>query len=156
MKVYACFYLKFITRIQRGGTSLVVQWSRVCILMQGTRVQTLVPEDSTCLRATKLMCHRCWAHVLQLLKPVCSEALLPNKRGHCNEKPVPCNWRVAPCRPQLEEACRQQQCPSTAKRRIQLGMISLLSPFMLAEICHASKFWAGLMSFYSLNFNSFL
>ena len=121
MKVYACFYLKLIARIQRGGTSGVVQWLRVCILMQGTWVWTLVPEDSTCPRATKLVCHNCWARVLQLLKPVCSEPLLPNKRGHCSEKPMHCNWRVAPCLPQLEKARMQHQCPSTAREKNTTG-----------------------------------
>ena len=29
--------------------------------------------------------------LLQLLKPVCLEAVLFNKRDHCNEKPVHCN-----------------------------------------------------------------
>ena len=30
------------TEIQRGETSLVVQWIRICLPMQGTRVPTLV------------------------------------------------------------------------------------------------------------------
>ena len=37
------------------GTSLVVQWLRICLLMQEIWVQSLVQEDSTCLRATKPM-----------------------------------------------------------------------------------------------------
>ena len=41
------------------GTSLVVQWLRVHLLMQGTRVQSLVQEDSTCRRANKPMSHDC-------------------------------------------------------------------------------------------------
>lgn len=32
---------------------LVVQWVRICLLMQGTEVQSLVWEDPTCLRASK-------------------------------------------------------------------------------------------------------
>ena len=35
------------------GTFLVAQWMRICLPMQGTRVQSLVQEDSTCPRATK-------------------------------------------------------------------------------------------------------
>jgi len=38
-------------------TSLVVQWLRICLLMQGTQVQSLVQEDPMCLRATKPECH---------------------------------------------------------------------------------------------------
>ena len=37
---------------QKGGASLVAQWLRVCLLMQGTRVRALVWEDPTCRRAT--------------------------------------------------------------------------------------------------------
>ena len=39
------------------GTSLVVQWLRICLPMQGTRVQSLVREDPTCRRATKHVRH---------------------------------------------------------------------------------------------------
>ena len=39
------------------GTSLVVQWLRNHLSMQGTRVQALVQEDPTCHRATKAMRH---------------------------------------------------------------------------------------------------
>ena len=38
-------------------TSLVVQWLRICLPMQGTQVQTLVQEDPTCRGATKPVCH---------------------------------------------------------------------------------------------------
>ena len=37
------------------GTSLVVQWLRIRLPMQGTRVQALVREDLTCRGATKPM-----------------------------------------------------------------------------------------------------
>ena len=39
------------------GTSLVVQWLRICLPMQGTWVRSLVQEDPTCRRAAKPMCH---------------------------------------------------------------------------------------------------
>ena len=35
------------------GTSLVAQWLRICLPMQGTRVPALVQEDPTCHGATK-------------------------------------------------------------------------------------------------------
>ena len=38
-------------------TSLVAQWLRVCLPMQGTRVQSLVQEDPTCCGATKPVHH---------------------------------------------------------------------------------------------------
>ena len=39
------------------GASLVVQWLRICLLMQGTRVRTPVWENPTCHRATKPVSH---------------------------------------------------------------------------------------------------
>ena len=38
-------------------TSLMAQWLRIHLLMQGTRVRALVWEDPTCHRATKPVCH---------------------------------------------------------------------------------------------------
>ena len=38
-------------------TSLVAQWLRIRLPMQGTRVRTLVREDPTCRRATKPVRH---------------------------------------------------------------------------------------------------
>ena len=70
------------------GTSLVAQWLRIRLPMQGTRVQALVQEDPTCRRATKPVRHNYWACEPQLLKPVCLEPVLCNKRSHCSEKPV--------------------------------------------------------------------
>ena len=69
-------------------TSLVVQWLRICLPIQGTRVRPLVREDPTCRRATKPATHNYWARVPQLLKPACLEPMLCNKRSHRNEKPV--------------------------------------------------------------------
>ena len=39
------------------GTSLVVQWLRIRLPMQGTRVRSLVREGPTCHGATKPVCH---------------------------------------------------------------------------------------------------
>ena len=39
------------------GASLVAQWLRICLLMQGTRVRALVWEDPTCRRATRPVSH---------------------------------------------------------------------------------------------------
>ena len=71
---------------QPSETPLVVQWLRICLPMQGSRVQSLVQKDPTCLRAAKPMSHGAWA-----LEPV-----LWNKRRHHSEKPEHCNQRVAP------------------------------------------------------------
>ena len=59
-------------------TSLVVQWLRIHLLMQGTQVQSLVREDPTCYGAVVAP---------QLLKPMSLWPVLHDKRKHCNEKP---------------------------------------------------------------------
>ena len=38
------------------GTSLVAQWIRIRLLMQGTQVQSLVWKDFTCRGTSKPMC----------------------------------------------------------------------------------------------------
>ena len=37
--------------------SLVVQWLRICLAMQGIWVRSLVGEDPTCVGANKPRCH---------------------------------------------------------------------------------------------------
>ena len=39
--------------------SLVAQWLRICLLMQGTRVRALVWEDPTCHGAAGPVSHNC-------------------------------------------------------------------------------------------------
>ena len=43
----------------RNRASLVAQWLRIHLPMQGTRVPALVQEDPTCHRATKFVHHNC-------------------------------------------------------------------------------------------------
>ena len=62
------------------GTSLVVQWLRICLPMQGIQVRSLVQEDSTCHGATKPVRHNYRARFA--LEPVL------RKRSHGNEKPM--------------------------------------------------------------------
>ena len=97
--------------------SLVAQWLRIRLPMQGTQVQALVWEDPTCRRATKTVHHNYWARVLQQLKPMCLEPVLRNKRSHRNESPhIATN--SSPHSPQLEKASTQQWRPNTAKNKI--------------------------------------
>ena len=72
-------------------TSLVVQWLRICIAMQGTLVQSLVPENHTCCRATKpsSQCSRARELQLQKLCAATTEACVPGAHA-------PCPW--SPCR----------------------------------------------------------
>ena len=56
-------------------TTLVVQWRVICLPVQGTWVESLVQEDSTCCEASKPICHNYWAFVPQQEKPPRWEAL---------------------------------------------------------------------------------
>ena len=47
------------------GTSILVQWIKICLPMQGKWVQTLIWEDTTCLGATEPMCHNYWGCTLE-------------------------------------------------------------------------------------------
>ena len=75
------------------GTSLVAQWLRIHLPMQGTRVRSLVREDPTCSGATKpvpqLLSLRSRAHKPQLLSPhaTTTEARAPRARAPQQEKP---------------------------------------------------------------------
>ena len=46
-------------KITTPRASLVAQWLRICLLMQGTRVRALVWEDPTCHGAAGPVSHNC-------------------------------------------------------------------------------------------------
>ena len=46
-----------LTTKEYEGASLVAQWLRICLLMQGTQVRALVWEDPTCRRAAGPVSH---------------------------------------------------------------------------------------------------
>ena len=79
------------------GASLVAQWLRICLPMQGTRVRALVWEDPTCHGATKPMCHNYWA--------CASGACAPQQERPREWEACTLRWRVAP-------ACRNWRKPS--------------------------------------------
>ena len=84
-----------IIKKSTNRASLVAQWLRIRLPMQGTRVRAMVREDPTCCRATKPVrhnywacalepaSHNYWARVPQLLKPAFLEPVLCNKRSPC-------------------------------------------------------------------------
>ena len=69
--------------IKKEGTSLVAQWIRIHLPMQGTRVWSLVRGKSHMLRSD-------WARMPQLQKPARLEPMLCNKRSY-RHKPTHCN-----------------------------------------------------------------
>ena len=62
------------------GSSLLAQWLRVCLPMQGPRARALVWEDPTCHGAAGPVGHSYWACV--------SGACAPQRGGHGSEGPA--------------------------------------------------------------------
>ena len=48
---------KLNNKMKKGWASLVAQWLRICLPMQGAQVRALVWEDPTCRGATGPMSH---------------------------------------------------------------------------------------------------
>ena len=48
-----------VSQKDKNRASLVAQWLRICLLMQGTRVRALVWEDPTCHGAAGPVSHNC-------------------------------------------------------------------------------------------------
>ena len=90
------------------GISLMVQWLKTCLPMQGTGVRSLVWEDFTCSRATKSVGYNYWAGALEpascnywslhALEPGLQQEKLPQWEA--------CTLRLesSPQSPQLEKA----------------------------------------------------
>ena len=102
------------------GTSLVVQWLRIHLPMQGTRVRAPVREDPTCRGATKPVRHNYWvcalepvshnygAHEPQLLKPAHLEPVL------CNEKPP--QWEAHAPQRRVARLAAPRESPGAAMK----------------------------------------
>ena len=86
--------------------------------MQGTRVQPLIRENPTHLRATKTMHHNyyraasTWGLSLQQEKPLQQAASV-------------LQWRVSSCSPQLEKVHLQQWRPSATKNLKRISKLFL-------------------------------
>ena len=95
--------------------------------MQETRVQCLVWQDPTCLRAAKLMrhsywacaleprSHSYWAHALQLLKPECSRACALQQETPPQRESWAPQLESSPHSPQLEKSPCSNEDPAQPK-----------------------------------------
>ena len=91
-------------------TSVVAQWLRIRLPMQGTRVRALVREDPTCRGETKPVRHNYWACALEPAsdnywspRATTTEAHVPTACAPWQEKPplweaCTLQWRAAPAR----------------------------------------------------------
>ena len=92
--------------------SLVVQWLRIRLPMQGTRVQSLVWEDPTCHEATKPVRRNYGGSAGP------RACALPTSEITARRS-LRTATREQPCSLQLEEACVQQQNPRAAKNKFK-------------------------------------
>ena len=120
------------------GTSLVAQWLRIHLPMQGTQVRSLVWEDPTCRGATKPVRHNYWACALgpashnywartsQLLSlcAATTEAACCTTREATAMRSPHTATKSSPCLPQLEKARTQQWRPNAAKKRKKKKKVS--------------------------------
>ena len=72
----------------KPGASLVAQWLRICLPMQGTRVRALVWEDPTCHGAAGPVSHNYWA--------CASGACAPHQERPRRWEACAPRWRVVP------------------------------------------------------------
>ena len=92
----------------KRGASLVAQWLRVCLPMQGTWVRALVWEDPTCRRATGPVSHNYWACASGACAPQREAAIVRGPRTA---------MKSGPHLPQLEKALAEKWRPNTAKNK---------------------------------------
>ena len=107
------------------GTSLVAQWLRICLPVQGTGVRALVREDPTRHRAAKPVCHNYWACAVEPTShnywspcATTTEARAPRAPCSATREATAmrslCTAKSSPRSPQLEKARTQQGRPNTA------------------------------------------
>ena len=89
---------------------LVTSWYRTHLPGWGTRIWSLLQEDSTCHGATKPLQHNYWAHVLQLPKPIL-RGLSSKTRGAPAMKGLAPRLESNLCSVQLQKDCVLNQDP---------------------------------------------
>ena len=94
--------LQFRSIRSHSRASLVAQWLRICLPMQGARVRALVWED-----ATEQL--RPWATTTE---PARLEPVLHNKRGRDNERPVHCDEEWPPLAATTESPRTENKDPT--------------------------------------------
>ena len=104
-------------------TSESVQGIRVCLLMQGTWVQSLLQEDLTSLGATKPLGSNCWACALEPRSHNCwsLHALEPQQEKPPQWEAQATQLKSSPCSLQLEKSLSGRGDPAQPKIRKYQG-----------------------------------
>ena len=97
----------FISSISNPWASLVAQWLRICLPMQGTRVRAPVWEDPTCRGAARPVSHNCWA--------CASGACAPQRERPRQWEARALQWRVAPARCSWRKPSHRNEDPAQPK-----------------------------------------
>ena len=92
----------------KNRASLVAQWLRVCLPMQGTRVRALFWEGPTCRGATGPVSHNYWA---------CVSGACALQREAATVRGPRTAMKSGPRSPQLEKALAQKRRPNTAENK---------------------------------------
>ena len=95
--------------------SLVAQWLRICLPMQGTRVRALVWEDPTCCGATKPVSYSYWACASGGCAP-------PQERPRHWQARAP-RWRVAPALRKWRKPSHRNEDPTQPKINIIINKL---------------------------------
>ena len=119
-------FLQFKIKVNKKcRASLVVQWLRICLPMQGTWVQFLVWEDPTCCGAMKPMCQSHWPLLLSLwaatITPACPGAHTLSLEKLSQQEARELQWRVAP-------AHHSQRTPTAMKTQHSQKQIKVNQP----------------------------
>ena len=123
------------------GTSLVAQWLRLCLPMQGTWVQALVGEDPTCCEATKPVSHNYWDRPPQLLKARTPRARAPQHREATVMRSPHATTKSIPRSPKLEKARAQQRTPNADKNKINLLKKKIFQDLVIGRAVRGGIRW---------------
>ena len=111
----------------------MAQWLRICLSLQGSQVQSLLWEDTTCCRATESVHHNYWACEPQLLKPM-------NPGAHAQQREVT-TMRILPAATRKEllfAATRESPCSSEDPAQPTNKLVNLKNWSMIAFQCCVS------------------
>ena len=106
--LFICLFIFIMSSAKPINNSLVAQWLRICLLMQGTRVRALVWEDPTCRGAAGPVSHSYWACASGACAPQREAAIVRGPRTA---------MKSGPHLLQPEKALAQKRRPNTAKSK---------------------------------------
>ena len=126
--------------------SLVRQWLSICLLMQGTRVQSLLQEDPMCCQTTEPVRRSGWVCVLEPRRHYCwsppaLEPVLCGKRGLFT---APRGWPLLTAAGESPLAARNAQHGQKKKRWQNWGLKVLTTHLKLQKCCTRSPWLQSL------------